>query len=158
MSGRSIALVAAGLTAMVATRLWGVTPVQVSSDSMSPTISTGDTVLVERISTHWRTWHRGDVVTFRSPEDGQSALKRIVALSGDRLAIEDAVLVVNGRPVAEPYADRSHVDGLYVGPLTVPTGRLYLLGDSRNGSIDSRVYGAVPADAVTGRMLLRWSW
>jgi signal peptidase I len=77
----------------------------------------------------------------------------VVAVGGDRVALEYAVLVVNGRPVSEPYVDHSRIDGTYFGPVTVPAGHVFVLGDNRFGSIDSRVYGPVPLDAVTGRVL-----
>ena len=57
--------------------------------------------------------------------------------------------------MGEPYVDHSGIDGVYIGPSTVPDGWLFVLGDSRDGSIDSRVFGPVREDAVTGRVVLR---
>jgi signal peptidase I len=145
------------VAALVAVRIWVLSPVSVASASMEPSIATGDMVLVDHLSPRLTGWNRGDVVAFTSPQDHELTLKRIIGLPGDKVAIEDTVLLVNGRPVDEPYADNSHVDGLYVGPITVPAGGYYVLGDSRDGSIDSRAFGVVDAHDLVGRMLLRWS-
>ena len=71
-------------------------------------------------------------------------MKRVVAVAGQHVAIRDADLYVDGRLVVEPQVDHSRVDGLWFGPVTVPDRAVFVLGDSRAGSVDSRVYGAVP--------------
>jgi signal peptidase I len=143
------AAVVAGAAALAGSGL--AAPVRISSGSMAPTLLEGDRVLVTRAGVPGR----GELVTFRSPADGTLTLKRVVAVAGDRVAIEDAALVVNGRLVTEPYVDASRVDGLYFGPVTVPAGTVFVLGDQRAGSIDSRVFGAVPVASVGGRVLVR---
>jgi signal peptidase I len=157
MTRRSYLAAAVFVIVVLGTRFWVLTPVRVASASMEPSLRTGDTVLVDHLSARVTGWQRGDVVVFRSPQDGELTLKRIVGLPGDEVSIEDALLSVNGRRVQETYADLSHVDGLYVGPITVPPGGYYLLGDSRAGSVDSRSYGAVADRQLVGRMLLSWS-
>jgi signal peptidase I len=154
---RATAAVAAFGAVLVVLRSWALSPLGVTSGSMEPGVHPGDTVLVDRLSPRMTGWHRGDVVALHSPQDGRPMLKRIIGLPGDRVAIEDAVLVVNGARVREPYADNSHSDGLYFGPVTVPEGDYFMLGDSRSRSIDSRSFGPVRQDAVMGRMILRWS-
>ena len=125
----------------------------VASDSMAPTVDSGDIVVVDKLP--WRSDHvtRGELVTFASPVDRKPLVKRVVAVAGDTVAIDDAVLVVNGHRVSEPYVDYGRIDGTYFGPVTVPPDHLFVLGDNRSGSVDSRVYGAIPSDAVTGRVL-----
>jgi signal peptidase I len=128
----------------------GVLPVRVmrvGSDSMSPTIAAGDLVVVERGG---GAVERGDVVVVDHPDTGALLVKRAVAIGGDRLAIEDGVLVVDGEPVCEPDIDPARLDGVFFGPVTVARGEVFLLGDDRDSSIDSRAFGAVPADEVTG--------
>ena len=126
---------------------------RIGSDSMEQTLRRGDVVLVVRHGAGPP--HRGDLVTFRSPQDGVASLKRVVGTAGDRVAIEDAVLSVNGRDVDEPYVDHRAIDALYYGPVKVPAGSLLVLGDARAISIDSRHYGPVPERLVTGRVVLR---
>ncbi|RBY77079.1 signal peptidase I [Blastococcus sp. TF02-09] len=128
----------------------GILPVRVmrvGSDSMSPTIEAGDLVLVTRSG---GAVERRDVVVVDHPDTGALLVKRAVALGGDRLGIEDGVLVVNGEAVCEPDIDPARLDGVWFGPVTVPEGEVFLLGDDRASSIDSRAFGTVPTGEVTG--------
>ena len=138
------------LTVLVRTEL--VDTASVSSDSMAPTVCTGDTVLLARVH-DTSSVGVGDIVTFASPEDGASTIKRIVAVAGQRVAIEDALLVVDGQVVDEPYVDHASIDGVYFGPVTVPLGEVFVMGDRREISIDSRAYGAIPRSRIDGRLL-----
>jgi signal peptidase I len=126
---------------------------RVGSSSMEPTIPSSAVVLVDR-------WSDGidrmDVVVVDPPDGvGPQLVKRAVAVGGDEIAIEDGVLVVNGSPVCEPSIDPALIDAEYFGPVTVPAGDLFLLGDNRQTSIDSRAFGTVRADEVRGRVLAR---
>jgi signal peptidase I len=76
-------------------------------------------------------------------------------LAGDRVGLEDGVLVVNGRRVREGYADPEAIDSVYFGPVTVPAGRVFVLGDNRANSQDSRDFGAVPTKNIMGRAIAR---
>ena len=125
----------------------------VTSASMSPTVRPGDRLLVDKLTPHFAEPDLGDLVTFPSPKDGQLLVKRVVALPGDTVRMDDAVLVVNGHRVHEPYVDYDMIDGTYFGPVTVPPRHLYVLGDNRYGSVDSRVYGPIEASSVNGRVL-----
>jgi signal peptidase I len=125
----------------------------VSSDSMAPTVCTGDTVLIARID-HPDTVRVDDIVTFHSPQDGGQTIKRVVAVAGQSVAIHDAVLVVDGRSVDEPYVDHASIDGVYFGTVSVPAGTVFVMGDHRETSIDSRAYGPIPVSAIDGRLLL----
>ena len=128
-------------------------PVSVLSPSMEPTLPVGSTVLVDRLTGRWRPVHVDDVVVFTSPDDGDDAVKRVVAVGGQTVALRDAVLHVDGVAVDEPQVDLSRIDGTWFGPVTVPDGEVFVLGDARGISIDSRIYGSVPLDAVTGRVV-----
>jgi signal peptidase I len=133
----------------------GLLPVQVmrvSSGSMTPTIAVGDLLVVDR-------WHsrieRQDVVVAEHPQTGELLVKRVVGLGGDQVAIEDGVLVVDGRTVCEPAIDPARQDGVYFGPVTVPDGEVFLLGDDRADSIDSRDFGPVRVADVDGHVSAR---
>lgn len=153
-SGTTWALVAA-VALVTVVRLVALEPRRVASTSMEPTLHQGSLVLVDKLTPRWRGVQRGDLVVFTSPQDGQDAIKRVVGVAGDDVAIKDAELFVAGRHVDEPQVDHSRIDGVWFGPVSVPTGSVFVLGDSRSGSIDSRVYGAVPLSAVVGRVA-RW--
>lgn len=139
------AVLAGGL---LATRLWVLEPMTVSSESMEPAVPRGSTVLLYKPGPQLGGLKVGEVLVFSSPEDGSPTLKRAVALEGQTVAIEDAILVVDGTPQPEPGIDHSRIDGTYFGPVTVPAGHVFVLGDNRSGSIDSRTYGSVPLENV----------
>ena len=74
----------------------------------------------------------------------------MVALAGQSVEIADAVLKVDGRRVKEPYVNSASIDGVYFGPVTVPEGTVFLMGDDREVSVDSRAYGPVPVSRIDG--------
>ncbi len=147
-------LVVVALGLMVRTYL--VDTVSVSSDSMSPTVCTGDLVLVSRWNPH--TVKVDDIITFANPSDGSPMIKRIVGVAGQSVAIEDAQLTVDGHRVSEPYVDHRTIDGVYFGPVRVPEGTVLVMGDHREISVDSRAFGPVPLVDIDGRRLTTlWS-
>lgn len=156
-----VALVAAGvLTALVAVALMatGYHAYRVSSAAMEPTLRPGDRVLVHRIGAGGL--RRGDVVLISVPQwpSGGPAIKRVVGVGGDRLAAgADGRLTVNGVAVTEPYLSRDGLSGGRPFSVTVPPGRLFLLGDNRNDSFDSRFsldvqQGSVSTAGLRGRV------
>ena len=97
-------------------------------------------------------------MTFPSPQDGGQTIKRVVAVAGQSVAIQDAELVVDGRTVDEPYVDHASIDGVYTATVTVPDGMVFVMGDHRETSIDSRAYGPIPTTAINGRLLWDLPW
>lgn len=152
-------LLGAVLTALAAAVLVVDAPVRVSGHSMEPTLKSGSHLVT------WRNLgrlpglpdprHRGAIVTARDPDTGALVVKRVVALGGDSVGVADGRLVVNGRTVRESYVDYSRVDGSYFGPVRVPAESVFLLGDNRGDSRDSRDFGPVRAREITGRVVLR---
>jgi signal peptidase I len=139
--------------ALIALRAFVAEPFRIPSESMAPTLEPGDQALVTKLG---GAPARGDLVAFHAPRTGEVLLKRVVAVGGDSVGIEDGVLVVNGRKQREGYvADPDAIDSVYFGPVTVAKGSLFMLGDNRANSEDSREFGAVPADRVIGRATAR---
>ena len=133
----------------------GVLPVQLmraGSGSMSPAVPAGALLLVVHQDTPG---HRRDVVTVSETVTGVELVKRVVAVAGETVAVEDGRLVVSGHPVCESGVDPEMEDGVWFGPVTVPPGEVFLLGDDRADSVDSRVFGTVPVTALTGRVTFR---
>jgi signal peptidase I len=148
-------LAVAGLLIVIAwpVRAFVAEPFAIPSESMAPTLRPGDHVLVDKLSYRLGDPTRGDLVVFRAPGDGAIAVKRIVGLAGDRVGIADGVLAVNGHLQRESFVDYPHMDSVYFGPVVVPAGDVFVLGDNRADSRDSRDYGAVPRRSLIGRVL-----
>ncbi|RKN38781.1 signal peptidase I [Streptomyces hoynatensis] len=134
-------------------------PYAVPTDSMSPLIAAGDRVLAERVQ--GSEVRRGDVVVFEDEAWGDTLIvKRVVGVGGDTVSCcgEDGRLVVNGEPISEPYVAGGFGASLTRFEVTVPEGELFLLGDDRADSIDSRSMltetstGSVPREEVSARV------
>jgi signal peptidase I len=150
---------------------------KIPSGSMIPTLLIGDHILVNKFVYGVRVPivgtellsvgrpRRGDVVVFVYPQDeGKDFIKRVVGIEGDTIEVRDKRLYVNGEPVADPSA-RFVESGQYVaprdnfGPFRVPPGYIFVMGDNRDRSYDSRFWGPVALDKVKGKaFLIYWSW
>lgn len=132
----------------------------IPSGSMMPTLQPGDQVLVTPYERLWvdQEPRRGEVVVFRRFEGRPGFfIKRIVGVPGDHLEIRDGVVFIDGRSLAEPYV-LSEAPIADAAPEIVPGDAYFLMGDHRDDSIDSRVWGFVPRDAIVGRArLVFWS-
>jgi signal peptidase I len=144
-----------GVAALAVLLVSGLLPVQsirIPSESMTPTIRPGDHLLLDK--RHPEEVAVGDIVVVHDPLGDGLIVKRAIAVGGDSIGFEDGVLVRNGRPVDEPYTT-DFLDGVYYGPDVVPAGQVYLLGDNRVDSVDSRDFGPVPVTSVVGRVPFR---
>ncbi len=146
-------------------RIFVVQAFTIPSGSMIPTLLVGDYILVNKFIYHFTSVGRGDIVVFRSPEDpDRDYIKRIIGQPGEKVAIKGGVVFVNGQPLKEAYADANSPGGLggYMGtwgPKVVPPGYYFLLGDNRNNSRDSRVWGFLDGGLIRGRaFLVYFSW
>jgi len=135
--------------------------VVVPTASMERTVMVGDHLLVNRWAYRYKQVHRGDVVSFYPPGKARGIfLKRVVGTGGDVVESRDGDISVNGSPLKEPYAQ--HIcPSCEQQPtrITVPEGHLYLLGDNRDRSEDSRFFGTVPVQNVVGEpVMIMWSF
>jgi signal peptidase I len=161
-------------------RVFVVQAFRIPSESMVPTLQVGDFLFVNKFEygakipfTHLRLPgftkpHPGDVIVFQYPQDpSRDYIKRCVATGGETVEVKDKNLYVEGRPMEEPYTQ--HSDAVVrpasldprdnFGPYTVPPGNLFMMGDNRDNSNDSRYWGPVDFDLVRGKaMFIYWSW
>lgn len=126
----------------------------IPSGSMEQTLQIDDRVMVNRLSYRLHDVNRGDVVVFHKPEGLQSEhdelIKRVVAIAGESIEGKDNAVYIDGNRVAEPYLDPS--DTIFdFGPVVIPDGHVFVMGDNRDNSSDSRVFGPIPTDTIVGR-------
>jgi len=174
------AIVIAVLLAMVI-RQFAVQAFTIPSGSMMDTLLIGDYILVNKFlygaelpltDAHLpglRKPRRGDIVVFKYPNDeSRDFIKRIVAVEGDTVQVQDNRVILNGRLIDEPYVrpgsipavPSAHCGYLYAcDPLVVPAGSYFVMGDNRDNSQDSRYWGFVHRDKIRGKaFLIYWSW
>ena len=123
---------------------------RVNGDSMNPTMMDGDLFFFREK----KEYKRGDIIVFVPPddavmegEDGATFIKRVIAIEGEHIKIEGNILYINGQKVEEPYITESFEADI---DMTVPKGQIFVLGDNRNVSRDSRHYGTIETDTVLG--------
>ena len=146
-------VVLAAVVVSLLVRLLVVSPLEVASASMEPALAAGDEVLVTRWAPDPRELARGDLVVLVDPAEHRLVLKRVVGLPGEEVVVLDGVLHVDGRPVAEPWVRPGEVDGYYSRTFEVPDDAVFVMGDNRGNSIDSRDYGAIGAAELRGTVL-----
>lgn len=160
-------LVTALITLLVFLLLfWGIRafimqPYQIPSGSMENTIMTGDNLFSERVSYYFGTPQRGDIITFADPEiPSRVLIKRVIATEGETVTLVNGRVLVDGKVIDEPYVKGQSyplktAPGVEVRyPYTVPAGEVWVMGDNRENSQDSRYFGAIPVDTVTGKAFL----
>jgi signal peptidase I len=143
-------------------------PYRVEQMSMETTLEPDQYVLVDKLTPHWDTYKRGDIVVFTPPPDWQSGptatpfIKRVIGVGDDTIEIRDGKVFVNEIQLVEPYVyqvngqPQDTEDVLQQHTWHVPKGELFLMGDHRGSSADSREFGTVAVDKVIGRAWLRY--
>ena len=152
-------------------RTFVVQAFKIPSGSMIPTLLVGDHILVNKFLYRFRDPARGDVVVFKYPVDeSRDFIKRVIGVGGDDVFIKDQKIYVNCRPpdascraIEDPWGRYEERFGLPTsesyGPVHVPPGAYFVMGDNRNNSQDSRYWGFVKRDKIKGRaFLIYWSW
>lgn len=150
-------VVVIGMAVLLRTFLF--VPYEIPSKSMQDTIMPGDMVFSEKVSYYMHKPQQGDIITFTDPEvPTRTLIKRVVATEGQTVDLIDGVVYVDGKPLDEPYTKGKPsnplsrtASGVNISyPYTVPEGSVWVMGDNRTESQDSRYFGAIPVDTVTG--------
>ena len=151
-------LILSGLIALVVI-LFLYQPVKVEGTSMMPGLEDNERVFINKYLYRFGLGEveRGDTVVFWFPADPtKSFIKRIIGLPGDMVDVRAGVVFLNGRMLDEPYVPEQYRDQLSVGPIRVPDGEFFVLGDHRSSSNDSRHWGAVPRAAIYGKAVFAY--
>lgn len=151
-----VAIIVAGAWLL---RSFVIEPFQIPSASMEETIKTGDMVFAEKVSYHFSDPEPGDIVVFSDPQvPSRTLIKRVIATEGQTVDLRDGKVYVDGVALDEPYTQGlpsyplntvGNVDITY--PYTVPKGDVWVMGDNRTNSSDSRYFGPIDKDTVFGK-------
>jgi len=129
----------------------------IPSGSMIPTLEIGDRVLVNKFIYRFTEPSRGDIIVFESVDNSdEDLIKRVVGLPGDKIAVRGGKLFVNGEPQKEPYTNKKFPDRSFYAQTKVPKNHVFVMGDNRGNSADSRVFGALPEKNIEGEAFLRF--
>ena len=137
-------------------------PHKVSGNSMFPTFHNADYILTDKLSYHLSPPKRGDVIVLKNPQDeSQDFIKRIIAVPGDTVKLENNQVFVNGQVLNEYYLPpntQTHAGAYITEGTTVTTGpdQFYVFGDNRDHSSDSREWGVVPKKDIIGKVFLKY--
>ena len=147
--------VALGLALVIIVFLYQ--PVKVEGTSMAPLLSDQERIFINKFVYRFEPIHRGDVVVFWYPLDrSQSFIKRVIGLPGQTLEIREGELYVNGKHVAEPYVPPNYFDDSSYGPIRIPPDEYFVMGDHRDSSNDSRIFGPVPQKYIYGKAVFAY--
>lgn len=126
--------------------------VRVDGFSMRPTLEDGEFVLVSKMSYRFGQVDRGDIIVFHFPRNpDEELIKRVIGLPGDHISVQAGAVSVNGQVINEPYIASTPT---YSGEWDVTDGQLFVLGDNRNNSNDSKDWGLLPLDKVVGKAVI----
>lgn len=127
-------------------------PVRVEGTSMLPGLEDRDRLFINKFVYHFEAIHRGDIVVFHYPRDPEkSYIKRVIALPGDRIRIDQGRVYLNGKLLREPYVPDKYRDTRSMPQMVVPEDEYFMMGDHRSISSDSREFGPVDRDLVYGK-------
>ncbi|MCL6106298.1 MAG: signal peptidase I [Actinobacteria bacterium] len=132
-----------------------VKPFEIPSGSMEKTLEVGDRVLVNRQAYRFSSVKRGDIIVFNSPvQAGTDLIKRVIAVGGDTIRIDEGQVFLNGRPQVESYVNGKDMSSF--PPQTVPRGYVFVMGDNRPNSFDSRYWPSpwLPENSIIGKAFM----
>ncbi len=155
------------LLCTVLLRTYVIQSFYIPSPSMVPTLEVGDRIMVNKLSYDLHGVHRGDIVVFKRPpletQDFPDLVKRVIGLPGETISTRDGHVYIDGKLLAEPWLppgpssytgalpDDQYPQFNMPGPVKIPAGEYYVMGDNRTDSEDSRYFGPIPKSLIVGR-------
>ena len=167
-----VGIVVAAILIAVLLRTFVVATYSIPSGSMEPTLQIGDRIVVNKLSYHLHGVDRGNIVVFTTPPNEDCAgppvadlVKRVIGLPGEIISLEDGRVYIDGRLLPEPFLPSDVRADNYPGPSTnayalhhpyrIPAGDVYVMGDNRPKSCDSRFWGPIRESTIVGKVDLR---
>lgn len=159
----NLQIVGLALAISVLIRLLIAEPRYIPSNSMIPTLDIGDRLVIEKVSYHFNSPATGNIIVFEPPDilqlqgytKDQAFIKRIIGLPGETIDIKNGRVYIGDRPLEEDYIAELP-DYLWEGPVTIPENQYFVMGDNRNNSNDSHIWGFLPKDNIIGRAVFRF--
>ena len=132
-------------------------PVKVEGTSMAPLLSDQERIFINKFVYRFEPIDRGDVVVFWYPLDrSKSFIKRVIGLPGDTIEIRSGHLYLDGKEMQEPYVPANYLDGSSYAARKIPPDEYFVMGDHRDSSNDSRMFGTVPRDYIYGKAVFAY--
>jgi len=143
-------------------RIFIAEPRYIPSDSMFPTLTQGDRLVIEKVSYYFHTPQKGDIIVFQPPiqlqmlgyEKNQAFIKRVIGTSGQTLKVREGKVYIDDQPLSEDYI--AEIPNYLLDPVTIPEHYLFVMGDNRNNSNDSHIWGFLPEKNVIGKATFRF--
>jgi signal peptidase I len=161
--GENLRILLIALALALFIRTFIAEPRFIPSASMVPTLALGDRLVVEKISYHFQEPQHSEIIVFQVPQQlqaegftsDQAFIKRVIGLPGDRIALKQGRVYRNDQPLNEPYVvEKPRAEDM--AEVTVPPASLFVMGDNRNNSNDSRYWGFLPRKNALGRAVWRF--
>lgn len=136
----------------------------IPSGSMEPTLMVGDRIIVDKLAFHFHPVERGDIVVFRRPPHEREEcagpevtdlVKRVVGLPTETISARGGLVYITGKPLAEPWLPKLYAYTAPFGPVKIPKGDYFMMGDHRTNSCDSRYWGPLPGSYIVGEVVMR---
>src|SRR5271156_4792408 len=167
-----VGVVVVAILVAVLLRTFVVATYSIPSGSMEPTLQVGDRIVVDKLSYHLHGVDRGNIVVFTTPPDEDCAgppvadlVKRVIGLPGETISLQDGSVYINGRLLPEPFLPADLRTDTYPGPskhdyalhhaYRIPTGDVFVMGDNRPESCDSRYWGPIRESTIVGKVDMR---
>jgi signal peptidase I len=154
-----LVVVAVAVVVAVVVRAFVFETYYIPSDSMEPTLMPGDRIVVDKLAFDFHPIERGDIVVFRRPptwpKEYPDLVKRVIGLPGETISAHGGNVYIDGHLLAEPWLPRGITTSNF-GPVRVPPGEYFVMGDNRPVSADSRYFGPVPRKDIVGEVVFRY--